>query len=70
MFTANPDRVPFYTAKRKGHGANKKLLQSEPVKESSSVSLHPSWEASRKKKEQESKLSSFQGQRIVFSESD
>ena len=32
--------------------------------------LHPSWEASRVRKEQQSIKQSFQGSRIVFSDSD
>lgn len=42
-------------------------LQSEQVKD---ASLHPSWEASRRRKEQESKRTPFEGQRTVFSDSD
>lgn len=53
------------TAKRH----KRRKLESEH-KQPKDTSLHPSWEASRRRKEQESKLARFQGQRTIFSDSD
>lgn len=38
----------------------------ENTKHPLNVPLHPSWEASRKRKEQQSKIAVFQGKKIIF----
>ncbi|XP_007188534.2 serum response factor-binding protein 1 isoform X2 [Balaenoptera acutorostrata] len=39
---------------------------SENTKQKSQLPLHPSWEASRRRKEQQSKIAVFQGKKITF----
>ena len=46
------------------------VRQDKPQGRQKEEPLHPSWEASKRRKELESKHTSFQGQRIVFSDSD
>lgn len=38
----------------------------ESTKQQSQLPLHPSWEASRRRKEQQSKIAVFQGKKITF----
>lgn len=38
----------------------------ENIKQQSLLPLHPSWEASRRRKEQQSKIPVFQGKKITF----
>lgn len=46
--------------------ANRKTTESYQRKTSGAEKLHPSWEASKKKKEQLSTITSFQGKKITF----
>lgn len=38
----------------------------QDTKQQSQLPLHPSWEASRRRKEQQSKIAVFQGKKITF----
>lgn len=62
--------VMTFAANRRDGTKKHHKVQVKEEKEVSGASLHPSWEASKRRKEQESKLISCQGQRTVFSDSD
>ena len=66
MLLAEVDERESTTRKSSAARSNPKAAFKTPI----GSSLHPSWEASRRKKEKETKLTSFQGHRTVFSDSD
>ncbi|XP_066530789.1 serum response factor-binding protein 1 [Hoplias malabaricus] len=54
------------------HTQSNKTAPGKPFKSSqhSQQALHPSWEASRKRKEQQSQITAFQGKKIKFDDDD
>lgn len=70
----NPTPGSRESAKQKGPGGDKtgkpaferKNMQSNKAGKHSQQALHPSWEASRKRKEQQAQITAFQGKKIKF----
>ncbi|KAL2080084.1 hypothetical protein ACEWY4_023877 [Coilia grayii] len=69
-FGAGRGRQPF--DRRQGHSQNQRPPPGRPSSQprQTAEALHPSWEASKKRKEQMSQITAFQGKKIKFDDDD
>lgn len=66
-------RKRFAAKSEKNSNPGRARVDETPVataKSSEDASLHPSWEASRKRKQEQSSLQEFKGKRVCFDDSD